>query len=342
MTTFIRKYWQHLAFWGIAFLLSFAWIWWITNFTHALIRSISNGFFVISIFYINANVLVPRLFTRKLYFFYIIVSILFLIAYTTIRYYFDIVFLPPFSRFNLYNDSYENRVFYYYWAATNFHFYISLVYSLNLDLAKEKKQNAELERQRLDAELKFLKSQLRPHFLLNTLNNIYTLSYLKNPLATPMLMKLSESMKYLLYEGDSEYVALQEEVNFIENYVELNKLRLDKPERIQFTYAGIASHQKIQPMLFLTFIENAFKHSDTEENETGFVYIALKVTDMHQILFTCENTVRQSKTNLLEKSGIGLQNVKQRLDILFGNNYKLYTEELNNIFKVHLTINTIL
>jgi LytS/YehU family sensor histidine kinase len=211
-----------------------------------------------------------------------------------------------------------------------------------LDLNKEKQQNAELERQRLDAELKFLKSQLRPHFLLNTLNNIYTLSYLKSPLATPMMMKLSESMKYLLYEGDSEYVPLQDEVRFIENYVELNKLRLDKPELIHFIYKGITPQQRIQPMLFLAFVENVFKHSDTEENDAGFVHIEIEVPNSNQIIFTCKNTVRQSKTNLLEKSGIGLQNVRQRLDILFENNYKLCIEELDNVFSVYLIINTAL
>ncbi len=342
MTTFIKKYWQHLLFWSITFILSFIWIWWNASFSHALVRSIFNAIFVISIIYININILVPRLFTRRLYVMYIFISIVFLLTYTMIRYYIDIALLPPFPRIILYKDSYEGRILLYYWSVTNLQFYISLVYSLNLDLTKEKRQNAELERQRLDAELKFLKSQLRPHFLLNTLNNIYTLSYLKSPLATPMMMKLSESMKYLLYEGDSEYVLLQDEVKFIENYVELNKLRLDKPELVRFNYKGITPQHRIQPMLFLAFVENAFKHSDTEENDIGFIDIEIEVSNSNQIIFSCKNTMRQSKTNLWEKSGIGLQNVRQRLDILFGNDYTLDIKEVNHIFCIHLIINNIL
>lgn len=335
---FWRKYWQHFVFWAVAFLFSFSYFWYKVGFNHAILRSVVNGIMVIGLVYINIIILIPWLFNRRYYLLYILVSIVYLISVTALRYYVDRWFLPTFPTMQFTGNEENIKWVVFYWAMSNFQFYVSLVYSLNLDLTREKQLKAELERQRLEAELKFLKSQLQPHFLLNTLNNIYTLTYLKNPLATPMLMKLSDSLKYLLYEGNTAYVPLQEEVRFIENYVELNKLRLDKPEKIHFSAEGILPNQMIQPLIFLAFIENAFKHSDTDENPNGFVRIKLVSNPAGKLVFYCTNTVHASKTNLEEKSGIGMVNVRQRLDILFEKNYRLDVSESNGVFNVQLEI----
>ena len=196
-------------------------------------------------------------------------------------------------------------------------------------LAKEKQRRIELE-------LEFLKSQISPHFLFNTMNNLYGLSVTKSDLLPPLMLKLSDLLRYSLYETNQTFVPLSEEINYIKNYIELEKIRIGERLEVstKFDEASI-SNIKIAPIVLIVFVENAFKHSRTVLNEK------IKIDfDLHMendwIVFTSVNNFYQQEKD--RHSGIGLENVKKRLDLLYPEKFVLDIFTRDNVFFVHLTI----
>jgi LytS/YehU family sensor histidine kinase len=172
----------------------------------------------------------------------------------------------------------------------------------------------ELENEKLTAELTFLKAQINPHFLFNTLNNLYYLAFTNSPNTTEVIAKLSQMMRYMIYDSNHEKVLLSKEIEYIESYISLEKLRLNNQIPINFTVEGDISQVKIVPLILITFLENAFKHGVSNNSTTAF--ITLKLLVQHEyLIYTVENS--KLETNNHEKSGIGLQNVKRRLDLSY-------------------------
>jgi LytS/YehU family sensor histidine kinase len=189
-----------------------------------------------------------------------------------------------------------------------------------------------------EAELQLLKGQLNPHFLFNTLNNLYGLSVLKSDKLPNLMLKLSDLLRYSLYETKEKLVLLENEVKYIENYISLEKIRLEDQTKIEFTKSGNFTNKKIAPMLLIVYVENAFKHLDlTSENSSVIIEIKLKG---NQFLFNCKNTCDVSANNNLEKgkSGIGLQNAKKRLDLIYPNNHQLKIKKDTENYTVNLTL----
>jgi two-component system, LytTR family, sensor histidine kinase AlgZ len=193
----------------------------------------------------------------------------------------------------------------------------------------------ELENEKLTAELTFLKAQINPHFLFNTLNNLYYLAFTNSPNTTEVIAKLSQMMRYMIYDSNHEKVPLSKEIEYIENYISLEKLRLNNQIPINFEVDGDINQVKIVPLILITFLENAFKHGVSNNSINAFISVNLSVQNS-TIVYTVENS--KLATNNHEKSGIGLQNVKRRLDLSYPLKSSIEVVETGKTYKTCLTL----
>lgn len=191
-----------------------------------------------------------------------------------------------------------------------------------------------LKEQQLISELTYLKAQLQPHFFFNTLNNIYGLALKQDKGTAPLVAKLAEMMRYILYKAEEKVVLLQDEVAFINNYVEVEHVRYRSSININFETQGIDDKSEISPLLLLPFIENALKHGVQEEKKDGFVNIVIcKIGN--ELTLEVNNSISKTKK---KSGGIGLINVKKRLDILYPKKHKLEVENDGEVYQVNLTL----
>jgi len=199
----------------------------------------------------------------------------------------------------------------------------------------ESRQKA-AENEKLTAELNFLKAQINPHFLFNTLNNLYYLAYSQSPNTTEVIAKLSQMMRYMIYDSNHPSVPLSKEIEYMQNYISLEKLRLNSQVPIRFDIEGDIHQVTIVPLIFITFLENAFKHGIS--NAMGaWVNISIKINGK-ECIYSVENSKVENVNAKSEKSGIGLQNVHRRLELSYPGRYELKTEEGSNRYFVQLKI----
>ncbi|WP_319590824.1 histidine kinase [uncultured Draconibacterium sp.] len=205
--------------------------------------------------------------------------------------------------------------------------------------ASEKRQK-ELEKEKLNSELAFLKNQVSPHFFFNTLNNIYSMVAINTDDAQASILKLSKLMRYLLYESEHGETMLSAEVEFMRNYIDLMQLRVSQKVDIQIDLPDNQNDLKIPPLLFIPFIENAFKHGISYRDKS-FIKVEMK-TEAEKVFFMCENSVAKEKAEKRDEnhSGIGLENVKKRLNLLFAGKYDLNIDSSQEVFSVKLEIDT--
>lgn len=200
------------------------------------------------------------------------------------------------------------------------------------------KERKEMENQKLTAELMLLKSQINPHFFFNTLNSIYSLAIQKSTKTPEAIVKLSEIMRYIIYEADKNLVPLKKELEYIRNYVELQRLRLMANVKVNYTIEGIYNDIMVEPLLFLPFIENAFKHGIDYTRDCEIKIKFVIASDL--LLFTVENPlVQQSKKQPSDSSGIGLANTKKRLQLLYPDSHELKVTQTDDYFIVELSLN---
>lgn len=196
----------------------------------------------------------------------------------------------------------------------------------------------ELENEKLIAELSFLKEQINPHFLFNTLNNLYYLAYSKSENTTEVIAKLSQMMRYMIYESNYPQVALVKEIEYIENYISLERLRLSNQIPIELKLTGDPQGVTIAPLILITFLENAFKHGVNGNNPKAWVKVSIQLEGNK-----CTYTVENSKVNHVhsksgEKSGIGLQNVKRRLELSYHDRFTLDVKDESDRYFVQLQL----
>ena len=194
-----------------------------------------------------------------------------------------------------------------------------------------------------NAQLKLLKAQLNPHFLFNTLNNLYGLSVIKSDKLPQLMLKLSDLLRYSLYDTKETFVPLEKEIQYLENYISLEEIRLEDQTTIEFAKSGNIADKSIAPMLLIVFVENAFKHLGALRNEKSKVSVDIQV-DGTQLFFKCINSIDTSTSDLSEenlekgKSGIGLENAKKRLNLIYPGKYQLDTTTENNQYSITLTL----
>lgn len=189
-----------------------------------------------------------------------------------------------------------------------------------------------LKNEKTKAELIFLKSQVSPHFFFNTLNNLYGLVAKDPQKAQGLILKLSEMMRYSIYEGEKETVKIREEIDFLKNYIELHKMRYHKEISVDFD-CDIDENKKVVPLLFIILLENAFKHGVENLRENAYIKISL-ITSQNEICFAIENNFEKGDNQF----GIGLKNLKRRLELIYPNQHELTFSINENIYKAGLTL----
>ncbi|MGC4021614.1 MAG: histidine kinase [Cyclobacteriaceae bacterium] len=184
-----------------------------------------------------------------------------------------------------------------------------------------------MENDKLVNELKFLKAQINPHFLFNTLNNLYYLAYSNSPNTTEVIAKLSQMMRYMIYDSNYQQVPLTKEIEYMKNYISLERLRLNNEVPIDFEVEGEVENKLITPLIFITFLENAFKHGVSANTANSWVKINMKMEGNNCTYSVTNSKLKEVLTETKEKSGIGLQNLKRRLELSYSGRYELKTHD---------------
>ena len=198
---------------------------------------------------------------------------------------------------------------------------------------RDAKKMQELEKQNLAQQLEYLKYQINPHFFMNTLNNIHALVDIDPEKAKTTILELSKMMRFVLYEGNKQGVPLDREIAFLQNYITLMKLRYTDKVEIKIDTPSTLPNKEIPPLIFITFVENAFKHGVSYQ-QASFIHIEIKADS--QLLFTCRNSKIPKEED--KHGGVGLKNVKQRLDLIYGKNYTLDIKDESDSYSVKLKL----
>jgi LytS/YehU family sensor histidine kinase len=200
----------------------------------------------------------------------------------------------------------------------------------------EERKNIDLEQQKLQTELAFLKNQVSPHFFMNTLNNIHALIDINSEDAKKALIKLSKLMRYLLYESEERKITLAKEIEFIKSYVDLMKLRITPKVSLKLSFPENIPSIEMPPMLFTSLVENAFKHGISYQKES-FIEIIMK-SDKEFLYFRILNSIHKDNNGINEPGGIGMENLKKRLDLIYKNNYYLVQNDENDKFEINIKL----
>lgn len=285
--------------------------------------------------YYNIYVLIPKYLAVKKFYKYFGFLVLLVLIITPIETL--LLYLKSFSAPSMQTAILENLNAFF--LPNFFILGTSTLAKITLDWYKNIQERKELEKQNMQSELRFLKSQINPHFLFNTLNSLYALTLKKSDLAPDIVLKLSEMMRYMLYECNEKLVNLSKEVHYIRNYIELERLRQGPHTDILFAVDGNISDQKIAPLMFIPFIENCFKHGASNQLAKSFVYILLEVRkDTIDLFIENSKAENMAESSSSKSGGIGLVNVRRRLDLLYPDQYKLKIEDKPDSYAVYLTL----
>ncbi|GAA4334277.1 sensor histidine kinase [Mucilaginibacter gynuensis] len=285
---------------------------------HLLVIFVVFGGINIGVFYINYLWLIPAYLDKNRYLRYILMMITTAIIIGIGKYGVGLIF----KSYVLVHDG-KALSFWEYFSSTLFtsllFVFLSIVLKFSVDWFTNERVQRDLETQRLSAELSFLKSQVNPHFLFNSLNSIYSLAYQKSETTPEAILKLSEIMRYMLYESNDNKVDLEKEIHYLQNYIDLQKIRFGHKAFIDFKVNGSIDNQRIAPLLLISFIENAFKHGVANDPNSP-IKMLINVDNGH-LSFYIEN--KKHNNNRDASGGIGLNNVKRRLNLLYPKKYNL-------------------
>nr|WP_287938941.1 sensor histidine kinase [Algoriphagus sp.] len=323
--TLKAKYTLHVLFWSCYGAILYASLsnWIVSDYElwKALLSDVLASSIVV---YTTYYVLLPKLYGKGKYGQFALGSILLIVAVVLFRVYFQ----------GLTHKSVAYTYFIRSVPAIGFFLSSTVVWFIT-KLIYAQRNEIELRNSQLASELKFLKLQLSPHFLFNTLNNIYSMAYFKDNNTAPAIMKLSEMMRHMLYEDQGKFVSLAKEITFMENFIELWRLKLDEKPSIIFKHNGIRESHQIAHLIFLVFLENAFKHGNTIN---GTIEINLYVDAADQLFFYIKNDVIDARKTAEAESGVGLMNVRKRLNLIYPGKHELELKQDALSFEVKLKI----
>jgi sensor histidine kinase YesM len=335
----IKTQWiQHLGFWFLSFYILLN----VLRLNNEIqkIDLIYTALFsinILAVVYVNLKILIPRFLAKKKYAWFSILSFLNLLLFSDLN-----IWL-----FNYFVDYILPNYYFisYYELEDILKFHLAfLVLTTLIKLSKAwfkmqetEKKIAQVNEEKITAELEALKSQINPHFLFNSLNNIYSLSRKSSKKTSDSILILSDMMRYVLYETRSKTVKLSDEVKFMNNFVELQKLRIDERSSIEFKVDLDNDKLKMAPLIFLPFLENSFKHG--VKGNIGNTYAKFELKSVKtELLFIAENSKAQSDILDEKNQGVGLENVKRRLEILYPQKHELVIEDQEDIFKINLKL----
>jgi len=330
---------QHIAFWGLSFYLSLQ-----------LFRGpgginridlIYTSVFHISLaacVYTNNIILIPRLLDKRKYVLYGLAFLATLIIASELHFLiFDVLVGKIFPDYYFISD-------FGYYEILKFHLgYMGLATLLKLSkdrfrIMEIRQKMMKLKEEKLASEIKALKSQVNPHFLFNSLNNIYSLALDNSPETSKMILNLSDFYRYILYDTGQDRIELGKEIMFLKKYIEVQKLRFENHEKIKFKVGGNTDDLWVSPLIFFPLIENAFKHGTVENKESDSIEISISVTQ-NSVGISVLNTIPHLKEmDVKESSGIGLDNVRRRLELEYPEKHSLTILDNGKIFQVDLII----
>jgi len=302
------------------------------------VRTVISAIFNAALVYANLYYLMPKYFEKRKYITYLLLLHLVLLLTTVFRVFSDYAFRLLFK---------DSTVIGHYFLSTLHYMsviisgYMVLMLSMSLKFIKDYFVNIDLRHrlqyQKVESELNQLKNQINPHFLFNVLGNIYSLAYMKSDIAPVMISKLSDMMRYVLYDCQAEKVPLDKEINYLQDFIALHQLRKENRMNIVFELDGKPRKLMIQPLLLLPLFENCFKHGNLEDVKNGWMKSKILITDSSLVL-TIENSFVDRPQTEKKTGGIGLENIRDRLELLYPDNHSLSIHSENHVYRVQLSI----
>ncbi len=342
----------HLAAWACFFALPYLVFFprmldsHFTMSNHLIATIVCNNVFLVIFYYLNTQILIPHLLIKEKWGLYIFSIIGALLIFIFVPKYLAGLIASPEIRPLISTDNHDGAsrarmrrkgtVDIYNVAIFFLVFTVGTCIAVIQRWLITEETRKETESEKVNTELSFLKSQINPHFFFNTLNNIYSLAIVRSEKTAPAVMKLSSIMRYILTETTQNQVPLQNEVDFIHNYIELQQVRLTEKTIVQFDSSGEIENKMVAPLLFIPFIENAFKYGISTK-QASTISISLSVIN-NTIDLKVKNNIVLSENNMLENTGIGINNVKRRLELMYPGKYTLSNEAKDNFYYVHLVI----
>lgn len=334
----------HIAAWACFFLLPIVFFPRSKDPQYQMSETLKLMFFCINVYlvifyYLNTHVIIPQMLAKKRWIYYALAVIACLVIFIYIPKFFeDALNAENPDRLKMKIVRRRHRL-YPFTGGTAVFFLVFTVSTcikvIQQWLSAEQRQKL-IETEKLNTELSFLKSQINPHFLFNTLNNIYSLAIVKSDETAAAVMKLSSIMRYVLSDTKQHLVPLEKEIEFIQHYIDLQKVRLTDKIKINFIVNGEQEGRQIAPLLFIPFVENAFKYGiSTKEHSEINITINIKP---HEIEFITDNRILALETDAEKKNGIGLKNTRRRLEILYADKHSLEILRREDHFFVHLKI----
>jgi LytS/YehU family sensor histidine kinase len=337
----VRNVWKykpdHIAFWLLTILF------------YALIRKdlmdsagtfyfaadvIVRNALIASICYLNIYYLFERLFKKGRYFLYGCSLLGLLLIYTALQNGYDAL-ITGYQNKNTGAGSFFYRA-YYHFSVGVFYLTITLALELSKRWYRQQQQLRQVQTEKLQTELQYLKAQLNPHFLFNSINTIYFQIDKSNAEARESLEKFSELLRYQLYECNEDRIPIEKEISYLESYVDLQRLRKNERNIIRFNTGENVRGFCIAPLLLLPFVENAFKHLSASADANNIVELNMNRQNGSFFFSLTNSTDRGTETS--QEQGIGLKNVRRRLDLLYENEYRLNIERSDSTFNVELQI----
>ncbi len=307
-------------------------------FKYALIGALVSSCTFLAILIINEYWLFPRYFVEDRRRF-ILINLIIVFILTVLNFYLDYILTP--RELSKFADTPKMDMPIYFPILRSFGMvsmanFISITLLLATELKRKAENEKQLKEEKLGTEIKLLKAQINPHFIFNALNNIYSLTYTKTETAPDSVLKLSEMLRYVFYDCSKDQVKLIGEVDYISNFIAFQQMKSEHEQKIQFDFTGIKKDLDISPMIFIPFIENAFKYSKIEEYIDAYVQIKIS-TNHNTLIFDIKNTV-PNQGKALAGNGLGIKNVKQRLNLLYPDKYDLQIEENESSYSINLKI----
>jgi uncharacterized protein YlzI (FlbEa/FlbD family) len=297
------------------------------------LQNFSRTLFLLFFFYLNYYVFLPKLYfsNKKLYFF-ITILLCFLLIYTVSNLLFPFDFQPKMNNGN--KPPIKPNQFFHFFESGFFQFIIVVTLSY---LLKINQRFETIKQEKQLAEISYLKAQINPHFLFNTLNSLYALTITKSDEAPNAILKLSNMMRYVVTESSQDFVPLSKEINYIKDYIALQKLRMNEDVNFSFNYKGDEVGKSIAPLIIIPFIENAFKYGLNPDEESE-IRIEIAVVEFNLTLISKNKMVVHELSEDL-KTETGIENTKKRLEFIYPNKHLLEISEIENKFNIRLNIN---
>lgn len=332
---YIRYKLHHLVFWGLVFG-----VWYFLRYEDYRLQRTAVMVTLIKVFdlalmvYITNYVLIPRLLYTKKYAWFITAFVLLIVTSSVIKMNIlgRVLNAPALMSFsgNLKGRIYDNVLPHFFLVMAGA--FIKVMF----DYSRLQRRMAETAKEKAEAELNFLKSQINPHFLFNSLNSVYFLIDKNNTNARDSLHKFSDMLRYQLYEVNGARIPVEREISYLKDYVDLQKLRKDEQYDVSFDYSPGVNGFLIEPLLLIPFVENAFKHVSAHGEKSNFIKIELHRTK-DELVFSAENST-DSGRSADPYGGIGLNNVKRRLELLYPGKHELHIHDKDGVYRVELKL----